>query len=122
MHQVEELTIKILDIQKAMLGENHPDTCSTLINLAEIYNSSDRYEKAMELYPQTLELKRAVYGSSDHPDILTAMSNLATAYSNVCCWDMAAPLKVHVLDGRKKMLGVFHISTLVAMGNLAVTY
>ena len=43
------------------------------------------------------------------------MANLASIYSNQGKWNEAEQLEIHVLDMRKKLLGVKHSDTLIGM-------
>jgi hypothetical protein len=47
-------------------------------NLAGLYNSQGKYEKAESMYVDCLEKSKAVLGDM-HPDTLTSMSNLYVA-------------------------------------------
>ena len=48
-------------------------------NLATVYQSGGRLERALPLFEQRLALEKSNLGP-DHPDTLRSMSNLAEAY------------------------------------------
>ena len=71
-----------LDKRKIVLGDTHPDTLTSLNNLAILYykaglnGAQGRYEKAEPLYLECLDKRKAVLGET-HPDTLTTQKNLA---------------------------------------------
>ena len=60
-------------------GLDHPDTLSSMNNLANAYSVLGRYAEALKLHEETLALRKDRLGP-DHPDTLKSMSNVATAY------------------------------------------
>ncbi|MEO1375278.1 MAG: tetratricopeptide repeat protein [Cyanobacteria bacterium J06635_10] len=56
------------------LGENHPDTGTSLNNLAYLYNSQGRYEEAEALYIQAVDIAERVLGAN-HPDTVIIRKN-----------------------------------------------
>jgi Tetratricopeptide repeat len=74
MHQ------RTLELREKALGKEHPDTLTSMSNLAEALSGQGRYAKAEWMHQQTLELREKVSGK-EHPDTLTSMSNLAEALS-----------------------------------------
>ena len=69
---------KAFQIRKEILGEKHPDTLSSLNDLAMIYNTLYIYE-ALPLLKKGYRLRKEVLGEK-HPDTLNSLSNLAYAY------------------------------------------
>jgi hypothetical protein len=64
---------------KAKLGPDHPDTLTSMNNLASSYAAAGRTQEALMLKEETLQLRKAKLGP-DHPDTLTSMNNLAASY------------------------------------------
>ena len=62
--------------RKAKLGPDHPDTLTSMNNLAVGYQDAGKLDLALPLYEETLKLMKAKLGP-DHPDTLTSMNNLA---------------------------------------------
>lgn len=62
-----------------MLGEKHPDTIRSMINLEAIYHTQKRYNEAEKLKEQVLDLQLEVLGEK-HPDIITSIADLAAIY------------------------------------------
>ena len=62
------------------LGPDHPDTLSSMHNLANGYDALGRHADALKLREETLALMKAKLGP-DHPKTLAAMNNLADSYA-----------------------------------------
>ena len=65
-----------LEKQKSLLRIDHPETLSTMNNLAGVYDNQAKYDEAEELYIECLEKQKSLFGI-DHPDSLSTMNNLA---------------------------------------------
>jgi hypothetical protein len=110
-----------LELGKAKLGVDHPDTLTRMNNLAASYQAAGKLELALTLKEETFKLRKAKLGP-DHPDTLTSMNNLAVGYQTAGKLDLALPLYEETLKLRKAKLGVDHPDTLVTMNNLAAGY
>jgi len=60
-----------------VLGPNHPNTASSLNNLAAFYKSQGDYEQAKPLYEHALAIIEKTFGSN-HPNTKIVRENLAT--------------------------------------------
>ena len=67
--------------EKEGAGRGHPDTLTSMNNLATTYGNQGRYKEAESLFLQVMEKRRSLLGE-EHPDTLTSMNNLATTYGN----------------------------------------
>jgi len=65
--KAKEYYLKALQIQKDVLGENHPDTAASYGNLGTLYDKSGEYEKAKEYYLKALQIRKDVF-EENHPD------------------------------------------------------
>ena len=110
-----------LDLRKVILGPDHPDTHTSMINLATSYQSLGRDAEALELQQETLALRKATLGP-DHPDTLRLMNNLANSYSALGRDAEALKVREETLALRKDTLGPEHPDTLRSMNNLANSY
>ncbi|KAJ7713476.1 hypothetical protein B0H16DRAFT_1702432 [Mycena metata] len=119
--QAEKLDEEVLEEQKQLLGENHPDTLHTMGNLAVSYSHLGEHQKAKELKVIVLEKRKQVLGEN-HPETLHTMGSLAVSYSNLGEHQEAKKLQNIVLEKRKQVLGENHLHTLLTMGNLASSY
>jgi tetratricopeptide (TPR) repeat protein len=104
-----------------LFGPAHPDTLSSLNNLAALYRAEGRYDEAEPLYREALERRRAVLGPI-HPDTLTSLNNLAFLYEDRGRSREAELLYREALLARRKILGPQHHDTLVSLNNLAAFY
>ncbi|MEL7359217.1 MAG: tetratricopeptide repeat protein, partial [Cyanobacteria bacterium J06560_6] len=64
--------IEALDIRKAELGDRHPDTASSLLNLAALYHNTQQHQRALKLIQQALDIYVPVLGA-DHPSTQNAI-------------------------------------------------
>jgi hypothetical protein len=64
-----------------LLGAEHPDTLTSMANLASIYRNQGQWREAERLEVQVLEKRKSLLGD-EHPDTLTSMVNLKATYRN----------------------------------------
>ena len=93
-----------MKLRKAKLGPDHPDTLTSMNNLAMAYQDAGKLDLALPLFEETLRLRKAKLGP-DHPDTLTSMNNLAMAYQDAGKLDLALPLYEETLKLKKAKLG-----------------
>ncbi|RYP17189.1 hypothetical protein DL767_010064 [Monosporascus sp. MG133] len=74
--EAEQMHRQALELRKAVLGGEHPDTLASINNLALVLNSQGKYEEAEQMHRQALKLRKAVVGG-EHPDTLASINNLA---------------------------------------------
>ncbi|GKT48180.1 nephrocystin-3 [Colletotrichum spaethianum] len=119
--EAEELEVQVMETRKRMLGEEHPDTLKSMINLASTYTEQGYWKEAEKLQVQVMEAGKRVLGE-EHPDTLNTMNNLASTYTEQGRWKEAEGLEVQVMETRKRVLGENHRDTLDIKSNLAVTF
>jgi len=119
--EAENLDIQVMKTRNEMLGQEHPDTLSSMSNLASTYWNQGRWNEAEQLEIQVMDLSKRVLGQ-EHPHTLTSTSNLASTYLNQGRWNEAEQLQNQVMDLRKRVLGQEHPHTLTSMSNIASTY
>ena len=73
----------VLEKTKHALGEEHPDTLTSMGNLASIYLNQSQWKEAEALEVVVLE-KRMHALREEHHDTLISMENLASIYKNQC--------------------------------------
>ena len=74
-----ELQLQTLNLKKDVLGSKHPDTLTTMINIASTYSKQGHSDMAEPLEVQVLDGRRAIFGEQ-HTVTIKAMSNLAVTY------------------------------------------
>ncbi|KAI2475466.1 AAA superfamily ATPase [Pyrenophora tritici-repentis] len=119
--EAEDLFVQVMESRKTKLGADHPDTLTSMANLASTYRNQGRWDNAEKLEVQVMETSKTKLGA-DHPDTLNSMANLASTYWNQGRWDDAEELEVQVMETSKTKLGADHPNTLTSMANLASTY
>ena len=112
---------KALAIRRQAIGDQHPDTLSSMNDNAVAFCDASQFDRAIELHEQALNGRRAMLGA-DHPDTLTSMSNLAVACSGSGQFDRAIELHNQVLDLQNAKLGEHHRDTLTSIDYLASTF
>jgi CHAT domain-containing protein len=115
------LAEQVLAIRRDLLGEHHPETATSLNNLALLYESTDEYDRALPLYEQALAIRKQVQGD-DHPETAASLNNLACLYESLGEDRRALPLFEQALAIRKQALGDDHPNTAISLSNLASLY
>ena len=74
--EAEKIYRQALDIQRRVVGPEHPDTLLTMDNLNNTVAEQGRYAEAEKLCRETLDIRRRVLGS-EHRDTATSKYELA---------------------------------------------
>jgi tetratricopeptide (TPR) repeat protein len=109
------------ELQRKVLGSDHPDTLSTLNNLAILYSTIHLYHKALPLCQEVYLSQVRVLGLY-HRETMGAMSNLASALYKSGDYRTACPMFEQCLRQRQLILGEDHPDTCSAINNLAMVY
>ncbi len=107
-----------LTAMKRVLGPAHPDTLTSMMNLATALNLQGKYAEAEEMNREVLEARKRVLGP-EHPDTLKSMNNLAMTLNFQGQYAEAEKMCREVLEAMKRVLGPEHPDTLTSMMNLA---
>ena len=73
------------------MGKDHPDTATSLNNLAVLYRAQGKYAEAEPLYQRALAIYEQQLGQ-DHPDTASSLNNLAGLYKAQGKYAEAEPL------------------------------
>ena len=119
--EAEKLAVQVVVKRKEILGQDHPNTLTSMASLAEIYWNQGKWNEAEELEIEILDISQKVLGQK-HPDTLISMASLALIYSNQRKWAEAEQLQIQVLDMSRRLFGLEHPETLNSMANLALIY
>jgi len=117
--EAEKIFRQALELNKEVLGDNHPGTLANMNNLAEVFRQQRKNAEAETLQRQTLKLRKEVLGN-DHPDTLASMNNLAIVFRYQGKYTEAETLQQQTLKLRKEVLGDDHPDTLNSIHNLAI--
>ncbi|GAK60191.1 kinesin light chain-like protein [Candidatus Vecturithrix granuli] len=110
-----------LAIREKASGPEHPDTATSLNNLAVLYKTMGNYAQAEPLYQRALVIREKALGA-EHPDTAQSLNSLATLYYGMGDYAQAESLYQSVLAIRKKVLGPEHPAIATSLNNLAVLY
>ena len=55
---VEELVVQVMDMRKKLLGAEHPDTLTSMANLAHTYKKQGRWNEAEQLQIQVMNIRK----------------------------------------------------------------
>ena len=100
------------------LGPEHPDTATSLNNLALLNHNQGLYAKAEPIYQRALDIREKVLGP-EHPDTAISLNNLAGLNYSQGLYAKAEPLYQRALSIREKALGPEHPDTANSLNNLA---
>ncbi|KAL9591591.1 MAG: hypothetical protein Q9179_007568 [Wetmoreana sp. 5 TL-2023] len=115
----EQMNRRALDSREKMLGKEHPNTLTSVSNLASVLRCQGKYEEAEQMNRRALDGKEKVLGE-EHPDTLTSVNNLASVLYNQGKYEEAEQMNRRALDGCEKVLGQEHPNTLTSVSNLAL--
>ena len=90
-----------METKKRVLGEEHPDTLTTMHNLACTYQAMDRWSEAESMEALVVEKGKRVFGEK-HPHTLDSMKSLAETYRNQGKVKEAKALDLAVAARRQK--------------------
>jgi tetratricopeptide (TPR) repeat protein len=114
----EPLLRGALESRERVLGLEHPDTLTSVNNLALLLDSTGAYGEAEPLLRRALESSERVLGP-DHPDTLTSVNNLALLLHSKGDYGETEPLYRRALESRERVQGPEHPDTLTSLDNLA---
>jgi hypothetical protein len=94
-----------------VLGAEHPETLTSIANLAPTYRNQGRWEEAEKLEVQVMETRKRVLWQ-EHPDTLTSMHNLAFTWKGYGRDREAFKLMEECVTVQARDLGTDHPYTL----------
>jgi tetratricopeptide (TPR) repeat protein len=119
--EAERCGVRSLEISEQHLGPDHPDTATSLNNLAELYRAMGRYGEAKPLYKRALTIHEQQLGP-DHPDTATSLNNVAGLCYAMGRYGEAESLYKRALAIHEQQLGPDHPDTATSLNNLALLY
>lgn len=111
--------LKAFEERERILGMEHPDTLTSLSDLAAIFEQQGKYAAAEKMERRALNGREKVLGK-EHPDTLTSLNNLALTLHDQAKYPEAEEMCRLAVDSSEKVLGKDHIDTLRTINNLAV--
>jgi tetratricopeptide (TPR) repeat protein len=116
--QTQLICERALAIREKVLGPEHPDTATSLNNLAVLVQAQGDLVGARPLLERALAIREKVLGP-EHPDTATSLSDLAVLVEAQGDLVGARPLKERALAICEKVLGPEHPDTATRLNNLA---
>jgi tetratricopeptide (TPR) repeat protein len=107
-----------LDIQRKVLGEEHPDPAQSYSNVARNLHDQGRYKEAEEGNRKALGIRRKVLGE-EHPHTAQSYNNLASNLQAQGRYQEAEEGNKKALAIRRKVLGEEHPDTATSYNNVA---
>jgi len=115
--QSQSLLTRALEIQRRVLGPEHPSTLGTMQSLSDIYLHQGRYAEAETMLRDTLDTRRRILGP-DHPDTLKSMNDLGLVLTAEGRFADAEKVLRDTLEIKTRVLGPEDSATLNSMENL----
>ncbi len=116
--RAQGLLERALEIQRRVLGPEHPDTLRSTRILASVLEDEGHHEEAEKMKRQTLDLDRRVLGP-DNDETLRCLSSLTTTLRGKGDYAEAEKLDREVFEAQRRVLGPENRYTLLSMSNLA---
>lgn len=116
-----EYYLKVVQMQRELLGDEHPDLASTYNDLGVLSSKRQNYEQAKEYYFKALSIRLKQLGEN-HPDTAESYCNLGVLYSNLDNIQLALEYFEKAIAIRERTLGENHPDTALAYHNLAHQY
>jgi serine/threonine protein kinase/Tfp pilus assembly protein PilF len=108
-----------LDIQRRLLGDQHPNVITCRNSLAELLIHTGQHAEAEQHLRVALEAARRCWGAP-HEQIATILNNLAVVLQARGAYDDAEALLRETLAIRRQLLGNEHEHVAISLNNLAV--
>ena len=112
-----KLRVVVMETMKRVLGDENPNTLTSMANLAVTFSNQGQWDEAEKLQVVVMETRKRVLGD-EHPDTLTNMDNLAVTFSKQGRLKEAEKLQVVVMETRKRVLEDDHPDTLTSMAKI----
>ena len=110
-YEAEAAFVEGFEIEKRELGADHPDTLTSMANLASTYRNQGRWDDAEKLEVQVMETRKTKLGL-DHLDTLTSMADLAFTWKRSGKETEAVRLMEECVQLRKRILGPDHTDSI----------
>ncbi len=116
--QAQPLFEKVLEIDRRLLTDEHPDTASDYNSLAENLTQQGKYADALPLVEKALEINRRLL-TDDHPSTARSYSDVARNLGHQGKFAQAQPLFEKALEIRRRLLTDNHPGTATEYNNVA---
>lgn len=107
------------NLHRELLGENTPETITSLALLAKAQLDSGNYRQAQEMQEKVLSGNAKLFGAKD-PATLSSMNDLGLVLRRECQYSRAEYMHREALTGRRHILPEDHEDTLRSLDGLGV--
>jgi len=116
--RAQPLAERAVDIDRRVLGPNHPDTLQSTVRLANILRDRGHLAEAEKMLRATLPIEEQVFGP-EAPETLSSMTRMGAVLFDEGKYAEAEKIKRETLTIQERVLGADHPDTLNSMNNLA---
>lgn len=121
LKSAEEFHGKSLKISKSFYGKEAVETATSLNELALVYTEQGKYDEAIWLYKQVIEIDEKTIGK-EHHNYAKHLNNLALVYDSQGKYDEAIELCKKAIEIGEKTVGKEHHDHATRLNNLAGVY
>jgi serine/threonine protein kinase/tetratricopeptide (TPR) repeat protein len=115
----QPLQTAALEANRRVLGEEHPDTLSSINNTGMLLRAQGQLTEAEPYLKEALDKRRRVLGEA-HPETLMSINNLGLLLDEQGRLAEAEPYYRDALEKHRLVLGEEHRETLIAIDNLGM--
>jgi non-specific serine/threonine protein kinase/serine/threonine-protein kinase len=108
---------RVLERQRATLGDDHPETLESLEGLAIANSNMSRFDESRALYTELIERRRRLHGE-EHSETLGAINGLAVLELEQKHFAAAEKLLAPMMPFYERVYGPEHPTTLRVVNNL----
>lgn len=105
--EAEEAARAAIEIKTGILGPDHPEVATAIVDLARALQKSANYDSAETLYNKALAAQKKVLGES-HPDVAGTNYHLGLLFLDTGALDDSERLLRRALEMRLELLGSEH--------------
>lgn len=110
---------RALAIRRQELGDDHPDTLTSVAGMGVLLMNLSKYAEALVYSRNALEARRRVLGN-EHTDTLQSINNMGRLLDSMGKYDEALPYLREAMDVARRVLGDDDPGTLSSIGNMAL--
>jgi len=110
-----------IEIEKKVLGEDHPNYATTLSNIGVIYRDMGDYQNSLNYFTQAMEIRKKVLGTK-HPYYALSLGQIAYIYDKTGDYKNALKYYTQAMEIDKKVYGVNHTDYAISLNNIAFVY
>tara|TARA_R110002072_G_scaffold42064_13_gene118257 strand:- start:44984 stop:48424 length:3441 start_codon:yes stop_codon:yes gene_type:complete len=108
-----------LQIRRHELGDDHPDTLTSIGNMGSLFQDQGMFTEAESFCRKALEGRRRVLGN-DHQDTLISINRMGLLLRSLGRLNEAVTYSREAMVGNQRVLGDDHPSTLASINNMGL--